>query len=54
MFLQRLAIYVRMPPTPTISEIVVKIFVEVLSALSLLNKQISQGLLSELSSSMHF
>jgi hypothetical protein len=42
-FLQRLQIYTEIPLTPTMTNIVVKILVEVLSVLALAMKQIKQG-----------
>ena len=46
-FLTRLDIYTRVPPTPAMTEIVVKIMVELLSTLALVTKQIRQGRSSE-------
>jgi hypothetical protein len=46
-FLRRLDIYTRIPPTVGITEIVVKILVELLSTLALATKQIKEGNLSE-------
>ena len=45
-FLQRLEIYTRIPRTTTMTDIVIKIMVEVLSVLALTTKQIKQGRLS--------
>jgi hypothetical protein len=45
-FVQRLEIYTKIPPTTVMSEIVVKIMVELLSTLALATKQIKQGRLS--------
>ena len=42
-FLNRLDIYTKFPPTVSMTEIVVKILVELLSALALVTKQIKQG-----------
>jgi hypothetical protein len=42
-FLQRLQIYTRIPLTPTMTNIVVKILIEVFSVLALAMKQIKQG-----------
>ena len=42
-FLKRLEIYMTIPPTPMITDIVIKIMVEVLSVLALATKQIQQG-----------
>ncbi|KAH9995629.1 hypothetical protein BJV74DRAFT_987076, partial [Russula compacta] len=41
--LSRLRVYIEVPPTPTMSDIVMKIMVEVLSMLALATKQIKQG-----------
>jgi hypothetical protein len=46
-FLKRLDIYTKVPPTPAMTEIVVKILVELLSTLALATKQIRQGRPSE-------
>jgi hypothetical protein len=46
-FLNRLDIYTKIPPTVAMTEMVVKILVEVLSALALVTKQIRQGKPSE-------
>ena len=46
-FLQRLDIYSKISPTLAMTEIVVKILVELLSTLALATKQIQQGRLSE-------
>jgi hypothetical protein len=46
-FVQRLEIYAKIPPTTTMTEIVVKIIIELLSTLALATKQIKQGRLSE-------
>ena len=40
-------IYTTIPPTPIMTELVVKIMVELLSVLALASKQIKQGRLSE-------
>ena len=42
-FLKRLEIYTKVPPTEAMTEIVVKILVELLSTLALVTKQIKQG-----------
>lgn len=42
-FLKRLGIYTKVPPTPAIADIVVKILVELLSVLALATKSISRG-----------
>ena len=46
-FLKRLDIYTKVPPTPAMTEIVVKIMVELLSTLAIATKQIRQGRPSE-------
>ena len=46
-FLSRLEIYTKIPLTDAMTDIVVKIMVEVLSTLALATKQITQGRLSE-------
>jgi hypothetical protein len=46
-FLKRLDIYTKVPPTSAMTEIVVKIMVELLSTLALATKQIRQGKSSE-------
>jgi hypothetical protein len=46
-FLNRLDIYTKIPPTVAMTEIVVKILVELLSTLALATKQIKQGKPSE-------
>ena len=45
-FLKRMEIYTRIPPDPIMTEVVVKIMVEMLSVLALASKQIKQGRLS--------
>ena len=42
-FLKRLEIYTKVPPTPAITDIVVKILIELLSVLALATKSISRG-----------
>jgi len=42
-FLNRLDIYTRIPPTPTMDEMVIKIMVELLSTLALATKELKQG-----------
>ena len=42
-FLKRLDIYTRIPPKPALDEIVVKIMVELISALALATKELKQG-----------
>src|SRR5882757_4841814 len=49
-FLNRLDIYTKVPPTPAMTEIIVKIMVELLSTLALVTKHINQGRPSESSS----
>ena len=46
-FLNRLDIYTKVPPTPTMTEIIVKIMVVLLSTLALATDQIRQGRPSE-------
>jgi hypothetical protein len=46
-FLKRLEIYTAIPPTPMMTNIIVKIMVELLSVLALATKQINQGRFSE-------
>jgi hypothetical protein len=46
-FLNRLDIYTKIPPTAAMTEVVVKILVELLSTLALATKQIKQGKPSE-------
>ena len=46
-FLNRLDIYTKIPPTAAMTEMVVKILVELLSALALVTKQAKQGKPSE-------
>ena len=46
-FLNRLDIYTKIPPTVAMTEMVVKILVELLSALALVTKEIKQGKPSE-------
>ena len=46
-FLKRLEIYTAVPVTPLMTDIIVKIMVELLSVLALATKQIKQGRLSE-------
>ena len=47
LFLNRLDIYTKVPPTSAMTEVVVKIMVELLSTLALATKQIQQGKSSE-------
>jgi hypothetical protein len=46
-FLKRLEIYTTIPPTPIMTDIIVKIMVELLSVLALATKQINQGRFSK-------
>ena len=46
-FLSRLDIYTRIPLTPAITDVVIKILVEVLSTLAMATRQVKQGRLSE-------
>ncbi len=46
-FLNRLDIYTKVPPTPAMTGVIVKIMVELLSTLALATKQIRQGRPSE-------
>ena len=46
-FLNRLDVYTEVPPTVAMTEIVVKILIELLSALALVTKQIKEGKASE-------
>jgi hypothetical protein len=46
-FLHRLDIYIKIPPTAAMTEIVVKIIVELLSTLALVAKHTRQGQLGE-------
>ena len=46
-FLKRLEIYTNIPPTPIMTDIVVKMLLELLSVLALATKQIKQGRFSE-------
>ena len=46
-FLKRLEIYTTSPPTPLLTEVVVKILVQLLSVLALASKQIKQGRFSK-------
>ena len=53
-FLNRLDIYTKIPPTVALTEVVVKILVELLSALALVTKQIKEGKPSEPSSAKYY
>jgi hypothetical protein len=46
-FLSRLHIYIGVPPTPALTNILVKIIAEMLSTLALATKQVKQGRFSE-------
>ena len=46
-FLTRLNIYVGIPPTPVLTNVLVKINVELISTLALATKQVRQGRFSE-------
>jgi hypothetical protein len=46
-FLSRLSIYIGVASTPALSNILVKIMVELLSTLTLVTKEVKQGRLSE-------
>jgi hypothetical protein len=46
-FLKRLEIYTTIPPTPLMTDIIVKIMAELLSVLALATKQINQGRFSK-------
>ncbi len=46
-FLKRLEVYTTIPPTPIITDIIVKIMIELLSVLALTTKQIQQGRFSK-------
>ena len=47
-FLSRLSIYTGIPPTPALTNVLLKIMVEFLSTLALATKQVKQGRFSEL------
>ena len=46
-FLKRLDIYTKIPPTPAVDEVIVKIMVELISTLALATKELKQGRLSK-------
>jgi hypothetical protein len=46
-FLSRLSIYAGVPPTPALTNVLVKIIVELISTLALATKQVKQGRFSE-------
>jgi hypothetical protein len=52
-FLKRLEIYTTIPPTPIMTNIIVKIMVQLLSVLALATKQIKEGRFSEYPSRIH-
>ena len=47
-FLNRLSIYAEIPPTPALTNVLVKIIVELISTLALATKQVKQRRFSEL------
>jgi hypothetical protein len=47
-FLSRLSIYARVPPTPALTNVLVKIITELIATLALATKQVKQGRFSEL------
>ena len=46
-FVKRLEVYATIPPTPMLTELVIKIMVELLSVLALATNQIKQGRFSK-------
>ena len=46
-FLSRLSIYAEIPPTPAVTDILVKIIIELIATLALATKQVKQGRFSE-------
>jgi hypothetical protein len=46
-FLSRLSVYAGIPPTPALTNVLVKIIVELISTLALATKQVKQGRFSE-------
>jgi hypothetical protein len=46
-FLNRLSIYAAIPPAPALTNVLVKIIVELISTLALATKQVKQGRFSE-------
>jgi hypothetical protein len=46
-FLSRLSVYAGIPPTPALTNVLVKIIVELVSTLALATKQVKQGRFSE-------
>jgi uncharacterized membrane protein len=53
-FLNRLEIYTKIPPTVAMTEVVVKILVELLSTLALATKQVKQGKPSKSASEAYY
>ena len=53
-FLKRLEIYTTIPPTPIMTDIIIKIMVELLSVLALATKQIKQGRFSKCGVTIQF
>jgi hypothetical protein len=51
-FLRRLDIYTKIPPTTAMTEIIVKILVELLSIFAIATREVKQGQLSVFSSSL--
>ena len=52
-FLKRLEIYTNLPPTPVMTDVIIKIMAELLSVLALATKQINQGRFSKYKSHIH-
>ena len=46
-FVKRLEIYTTIPPTPIMTDIIIKIIIELLSVLALATKQVKQGRFSK-------
>ena len=46
-FLSRLNIYAEIPPTPALTDVLIKIIVELIATLALATKQVKQGRFSE-------
>lgn len=46
-FLKRLEVYTTIPPTPAMTDIIVKVMAEILSVLALTTKEIKQGRFSK-------
>ena len=53
-FLRRLEVYTMIPPTPLMTDIIVKIMVEILSVLALATKQIKEGRFSKCAVVIHY